>query len=137
VILTEGESTCETPFHRELLMKADVVLKEPSDSVGDFYVLKDRRTIPEIIPVLFDLYKASGNWAYGGVAMIEHEKVPAHSDLDVLLPAIDEGQDMVVKGLITRREYTLVLRDDPILFTCPEYRTTYNRLVPAISVSLL
>lgn len=85
------------------------------------------------IELRFDLFKPSGKWAYGGKVMISGQY---HLwDTAQLLEEIDANQSEVVKGLIKKRNYLLVISETEEQMSAKEYNNFYTHCFMPISES--
>lgn len=77
--------------------------------------------------IKWDLFKVSGKWKYEGIS-----NIPDGAELwdDNVLDLIDENQNDVSKGIISRRCYYLVV--DLIEDSCKDSGKFFKAMFPAI-----
>jgi hypothetical protein len=80
------------------------------------------------IEIMWNLYKPSGKWAYGGIVSISGKY--RYWD-EELLQEIDDLQREIQKGIIVNRSYTLVINETPAQMDKPDYTDFYHALFNA------
>lgn len=81
-----------------------------------------------MVEIEFNLYKPSGQWAYGGVCQITGDK-PIW-ETDALLTEIAANQQSVIPEAILGRRYILVIHETREQAKKPGYAGFFCRLYP-------